>query len=305
MFKELFTLTERAPVILLVSREGENLRVNLTRKQDENEKEVPLALSIVGSPAELDQELPIALAEGYSLHEAEKKPASVADQVKAQVSEAEAEAPATKRERKAVTPKVAKKKSPKPRAAKPAKVKAPAKVATPKAPRTKASATTKRAGKVTVPSPELARVIGTTEPLKHNAAMVKVWDYVKAHDLKGKPAAGGGAYINADANLRSLFGGKDKLPSTRLAKLVKQHLVPAETITAPIAPLIKPMGPKTMDPTPAITPLLKPDDLARANAPEPAADKSASTIERVVDEPPAAAAAPAVARNAADVDLFS
>jgi chromatin remodeling complex protein RSC6 len=273
------------------------VRVNITRKQDEDEKGAPLSISIVGTPAELDAELPMALAEGYSLHEAEKKPVSVADQVKAQVNEASTEsgAPAKPKRKapakKVVTPKFVKMKSAKP---------APA----PKAPPKKVSKPTKKAAARLAPDAALAAIVGGAEPMAHNEAMAKVWDYIKANNLKGKPATSGGTYINTDEKLKALFG-KDKLVSSKLGKVVSGHMVASTGTERAVAPV----------PTPQITPLIKAEDLGRVDAPAPPPPAAeAPEAPAPVDAPnppetPAVEPQPesqtaAVAKDAESLDLF-
>ena len=86
MFKELAALAQHSPLLLLVSREGEKLRVNLTRKADEDEKTTALSLSILATAEELDAELPLALAEGLAMSDAPAATPTVTDQVKSQVA---------------------------------------------------------------------------------------------------------------------------------------------------------------------------------------------------------------------------
>jgi PRTRC genetic system protein E len=54
MFKELFPIAERAPLMLMVSRDGDKLRVGITQKKGEDDDFVPLNISILATPAELD-----------------------------------------------------------------------------------------------------------------------------------------------------------------------------------------------------------------------------------------------------------
>jgi PRTRC genetic system protein E len=226
MFKELFALTERAPVLVLVTREGdEKLRVNITRKADEDEKDVPLSISILATPAELDTELPLALAEGFALAEADKKPVSVADQVKTQVDAAKADSgttPAKKSARtKLVKPKVQKMRDPKP-----AK-KATPKPAAPKAAKAKPAVAKPRAAKkargagapLQVPSAALAAVIGA-EAVAYNDAVKKVWAYIKANGLQDKKNK---RKITVDAKLETLAAG-GKLAVENIGKIVKANL---------------------------------------------------------------------------------
>lgn len=111
MFKELFPIVERAPLMLLITREGDKLRVATTQKKGEKDDFVPLNLSILATPDELDRELPFAIAEGAAMLSAETAK-SVGDQVKGQVENAKtADAPVDKKKstRKApAAPKAAK-----------------------------------------------------------------------------------------------------------------------------------------------------------------------------------------------------
>ncbi len=317
MFKELFALAERAPVLLLCSREADKLRVNLMRKQDKDEKAVPLSISILATPEELDAELPLALSEGLAMTEAPTKAPSVADQVKAQV-EASTVEPVVKKMTAAKPP----------RAAKPARTTKPKAVKPATAPKRSAPKPKGARGKAPLgPSPELAAVAGNVS--KHNEAMTKVWDYIKANDLKAGARTAGGSWIRADKKLKALFGGKDKLASTQLAAIVKRNLVPREAIE-PAAVV------------PKITPLLKPEpedfEVINTAPGEPAGSVEADpespipgTVETRHDDAapgeaidacivmpvtpaappqpePAAARAPAdpiAAKDAASLDLFS
>ncbi len=213
MFKELYALTERGPVLMLAAREGERLRVNLHRKQDEDEKAAPLSISILATPEELDAELPLALAEGFAMNESPAKAPSVSEQVKAQVAAA---APAEK----IVEPKV--------RAMTGAKAKAsPTKKPTASKP-AKATTRTRRLKPVLRPTEQLAAVVGS-DVKSHNEAMAAVWGYIKAKGLKDPKSK---RRLIADDALRPIFG-KDRIPVTDLAKVVKAHLVASD---APIQP---------------------------------------------------------------------
>jgi PRTRC genetic system protein E len=84
MFVQLKPLVSKSPIAMQVVGEGDQLRVTIQQKRS-GKTGVPLSLSIVGTPEELDRELPasIATAAGELA-----KPAPIADQVKAQVQAA-------------------------------------------------------------------------------------------------------------------------------------------------------------------------------------------------------------------------
>lgn len=107
MFKELQSLAEKSPLAMMISAEGDQLRVVITQKKA-GAAGTPLSLSILAKPEDLDADLPasIAIAAGELA-----KPAPVAEQVKAQVDTARASA------------KPPRKSTPKPKAAKPKPVK--------------------------------------------------------------------------------------------------------------------------------------------------------------------------------------
>ncbi len=87
MFKELFPIVERAPLMLMITKDGERLRVHITQKKDDKDDFTPLNLAIAATPEELDAELPMAIAEGAAML-SDEKPKSIADQVKGQVEQA-------------------------------------------------------------------------------------------------------------------------------------------------------------------------------------------------------------------------
>lgn len=87
MFKELFPIVERAPLMLMITKDGDRLRVHITQKKDDKDDFTPLNLAIAATPEELDAELPMAIAEGAAML-SDEKPKSIADQVKGQVEQA-------------------------------------------------------------------------------------------------------------------------------------------------------------------------------------------------------------------------
>ncbi len=70
------------------------------------------------------------------------------------------------------------------------------------------------------PDSVLAAVVGS-EPLTRAALTKKVWDYVKKNNLQD---AKDRRSINADAKLKPVFGGKDKVTMFEMTKLVNQHV---------------------------------------------------------------------------------
>jgi PRTRC genetic system protein E len=317
MFKELFALTERAPVLLLLARDGDKLRVNLTRKGDKDEKEVPLSLSILATPEELDAELPLALAEGFALEDASKKVVSVADQVKGQVDAAVAQEkkPAKKKygsptRQKKQAAKVKKAAAKPPAKAKQTKKKpAIAPLIKPMSgpPTTKKAVTKAPKAKVAkgalVPTRELAEIVGVGT-ITYNDAMSKVWGYIKANNLQDPKNK---RKIAPDDKLAALAAGS-KLAVENLGARVKAHLLtPSPEIVAAV------------EATPKITPLLTPEKLAAATTEQLAAEEKrigeaneavlADVRQKVqaLDAPPAPAkkaSGPTVASDPESVDLF-
>jgi len=107
MFKELQPLAEKSPLAMMISAEGDQLRVVITQKKA-GAAGTPLSLSILGTPEELDTDLPASIAAASGVL---AKPAPVAEQVKTQVDTALASA------------KPPRKSTPSPKAAKPKPVK--------------------------------------------------------------------------------------------------------------------------------------------------------------------------------------
>lgn len=130
MFKELFPIVERAPLMLMITKDGDRMRVHITQKKDDKDDFTPLNLAIAATPEELDAELPMAIAEGAAML-SDEKPKSIADQVKGQVEQAkdaaeEGDKKPSKAKKAAPTPrkKVAAPKKPASKPAKQAKPKA-------------------------------------------------------------------------------------------------------------------------------------------------------------------------------------
>ena len=73
------------------------------------------------------------------------------------------------------------------------------------------------------PDATLAAIVGN-DPLTRAALTKKVWDYVKKHDLQDPKDK---RSIIADAKLKPVFGGKEKVSMFEMTKLVNQHVKPA------------------------------------------------------------------------------
>lgn len=116
-----------------------------------------------------------------------------------------------------------KKKAAKKKAAKkPAAKKAVKKAA--KKPAKKKSATKRKPSaafmKPMTPTPQLAMVVGAT-PLPRTEVTKKLWGYIKK---KGLQDAKNRRMINADDNLRPIFGGKAQVSMFDMTKMVNKHL---------------------------------------------------------------------------------
>ena len=69
-------------------------------------------------------------------------------------------------------------------------------------------------------SPELAMVIGKG-PMPRSEVVKKLWVYIKAHGLQD---AQNRRNINADENLKKVFGGKAVVSMFEMTKLFSKHL---------------------------------------------------------------------------------
>ena len=74
------------------------------------------------------------------------------------------------------------------------------------------------------PSPELAKVVGSN-PMPRSEITKKVWDYIKKNNLQDPQNK---REINADDNLRPVFGGKSRVNMFEMTKLVNNHLKAAD-----------------------------------------------------------------------------
>ncbi len=70
------------------------------------------------------------------------------------------------------------------------------------------------------PSKELGAVVGTS-PLPRPQVVSKVWDYIKKNNLQNPQNK---REIIADAKLKPIFGGKDKVSMFEMNKHLAGHL---------------------------------------------------------------------------------
>jgi chromatin remodeling complex protein RSC6 len=69
-------------------------------------------------------------------------------------------------------------------------------------------------------SDALAKVVGS-KPLPRTEVTKKLWAYIKKNKLQDQVNK---RMINADANLKAVFGGKNKVSMFEMTKLVSKHL---------------------------------------------------------------------------------
>jgi upstream activation factor subunit UAF30 len=69
-------------------------------------------------------------------------------------------------------------------------------------------------------SPELAVVVGKG-PMPRSEVVKKLWEYIKKNNLQDPTNK---RNINADANLKEVFGGKAVVNMFEMTKLVSKHL---------------------------------------------------------------------------------
>ena len=74
--------------------------------------------------------------------------------------------------------------------------------------------------KPVTPDATLAAVVGTT-PLPRTELTKKLWAYIKKNGLQDKKVK---TQINADDNLKVVFGGKAKVSMFEMTKLVSKNL---------------------------------------------------------------------------------
>jgi chromatin remodeling complex protein RSC6 len=70
------------------------------------------------------------------------------------------------------------------------------------------------------PSGTLAEVVGA-KPMPRTEVTKKLWAYIKKNGLQDKKNK---RMINADANLKAVFGGKSSVNMFAMTKLVSKHL---------------------------------------------------------------------------------
>ena len=69
-------------------------------------------------------------------------------------------------------------------------------------------------------SEDLAKVVGD-KPLPRTQVTKKLWEYIKKHKLQDPKNR---RMINADDNLKVIFGGKKQVSMFDMTKLVNKHL---------------------------------------------------------------------------------
>ena len=69
-------------------------------------------------------------------------------------------------------------------------------------------------------SAELAKVVGDG-PMARAQVIKKLWEYIKKNGLQDEKNK---RNINADENLKAVFGGKAQVNMFEMAKLVSKHL---------------------------------------------------------------------------------
>jgi chromatin remodeling complex protein RSC6 len=69
-------------------------------------------------------------------------------------------------------------------------------------------------------SPALAKVVGS-KPLPRTEVVKKLWEYIKKNKLQDSVNK---RNINADENLKVVFGGKGTVTMFEMTKLVNKHL---------------------------------------------------------------------------------
>jgi chromatin remodeling complex protein RSC6 len=70
------------------------------------------------------------------------------------------------------------------------------------------------------PSAELAAVVGE-RPMPRTEITKRVWDYIKSNGLQDQTNR---RMINADDNLRAVFGGRRQVSMFEMTKLINDHL---------------------------------------------------------------------------------
>lgn len=70
------------------------------------------------------------------------------------------------------------------------------------------------------PDEKLAAIVGN-RAMPRSEITKKVWDYIKKNGLQDKKQR---TQINADENMRRVFGGKSQVSMFEMTKLVNQHM---------------------------------------------------------------------------------
>ncbi len=70
------------------------------------------------------------------------------------------------------------------------------------------------------PDDKLAAVVGN-KAMPRSEITKKVWDYIKKNGLQDKKQR---TQINADDNMKKVFGGKSQVSMFEMTKLVNQHM---------------------------------------------------------------------------------
>ena len=70
------------------------------------------------------------------------------------------------------------------------------------------------------PDEKLAAIVGD-QPLPRTEVTRKLWEYIRSHNLQDPENK---TFIKADAKLKELFGGKDRVSMFEMTKLVFSHV---------------------------------------------------------------------------------
>ena len=70
------------------------------------------------------------------------------------------------------------------------------------------------------PDEKLSAIVGS-KPLPRSELTKKLWDYIKKNGLQDSKKR---TQINADDNLKAVFGGKKSVSMFEMTKLVSQHV---------------------------------------------------------------------------------
>ena len=91
-------------------------------------------------------------------------------------------------------------------------------------PKTETKSATKKSNsalaKPVQPDDVLSKVVGS-DPLPRTELTKKLWDYIKKHKLQDEKKK---TQINADANLKAVFDGRESVTMFEMTKLVSNHI---------------------------------------------------------------------------------